>query len=42
MSPVRFAHFYLKNRMQRIKINSEYSSWKETIHHTPQEIKLRK
>ena len=27
MSALRFVHSYLKNRMQRTKINSEYSSW---------------
>ena len=27
MSTLRFVHSYLKNRMQRTKINSEYSFW---------------
>ena len=31
MSAVRFVHSYLKNRMSRTKINSEYSSWKEIM-----------
>ena len=29
MSALRFAHSYLKIRIQRTKINSEYSSWEE-------------
>ena len=29
MSALRFVHSYLKNGMQRTKINSEYSSWEE-------------
>ena len=29
MSALRFVHSYLENRMQRTKINSEYSSWKK-------------
>ena len=29
MSALRFVHSYLKNHMQRTKINSEYSSWKK-------------
>ena len=29
MSALRFVHSYLTNRMQRTKINSEYSSWKK-------------
>ena len=35
MSTLRFVHSYLKNRMQRTKINSEYSSWKEIIFGVP-------
>ena len=31
MSDLRFIHSYLQNRMQRTKINSEHSSWKETM-----------
>ena len=31
MSALRFVHSYLKNRMQRTKINSEYSSWEEIL-----------
>ena len=31
MSALRFVHSYLKNRMQRTKINSEYSSWVEIM-----------
>ena len=30
-SDLRFVHSHLKNRMQRTKINSEYSSWKEIM-----------
>ena len=36
MSALRFVHSYLKNRMQRTKINSEYSSWKEIMFGAPQ------
>ena len=36
MSALRFVHGYLKNRMQRIKINSEYSSWEEIMFVVPQ------
>ena len=36
MSALRFVHSYLKNRMQRTKINSEYSSWEEIIFGVPQ------
>ena len=36
MSALQFVHSYLKNRMQRTKINSEYSSWEETIFGVPQ------
>ena len=31
MSVLRFVHSYLKNRMQRTKINSEYSSWEKIM-----------
>ena len=31
MSALRFVHSYLKNRMQRTRINSEYSSWEEIM-----------
>ena len=31
MSALRFVHSYLKNRMQRTKVNSEYSSWEEIV-----------
>ena len=37
MSALRFAHSYLKNRMQRTRINSEYSSWEEIMFGVPQE-----
>ena len=33
---LRFVHSYLKNRMQRTKINSEYSSWEEIMFGVPQ------
>ena len=36
MSALRFVHSYLKNRMQRTKINSEYSSWEEILFGIPQ------
>ena len=36
MSALRFVHSYLKNRMQRTKINSEYSSWEEILFGVPQ------
>ena len=36
MSALRFIHSYLKNRMQRTKINSEYSSWEEIMFGVPQ------
>ena len=36
MSALRFVHSYLKYRMQRIKINSEYSSWEEILLGVPQ------
>ena len=36
MSTLRFVHSYLKNRMQRTKINSEYSSWEEFMFGVPQ------
>ena len=35
-SDLRFVHSHLKNRMQRTKINSEYSSWKEIMFGFPQ------
>ena len=31
MSALRFVHSCLKNRMQRTKINSKYSSWEEIM-----------
>ena len=37
MLALRFVHSYLKNRMQRTKINSEYSSWEEILFGVPQE-----
>ena len=36
MSALRFVHSYLKNRMQRTKTNSEYSSWEEIMFGVPQ------
>ena len=36
MSALRFLHSYLKNRMQRTKINSEYNSWEEIMFEVPQ------
>ena len=33
-SPRIFAYDYLKNRMQRIKVNGSYSSWKELLWRT--------
>ena len=36
MSALRFIHSYLKSRMQRTKINSEYSSWEEILFGVPQ------
>ena len=36
MSALRFEHSYLKSRMQRTKINSEYSSWEEILFGVPQ------
>ena len=36
MSASRFVHSYLKNRMQRTKINPEYSSWIEIMFGVPQ------
>ena len=36
MSALRFVHSYLKNRMQRTKINSEYSSWGKIMFGVPQ------
>ena len=36
MSALRFVHSYLKNLMQRTKINSEYSSWEEIMFGVPQ------
>ena len=41
MSALRFVHSYLKNRMQRTKVNSEYSSWKEIMFRVPQGSILR-
>ena len=36
MSALRFVHSYLKNCMQKAKINSEYSSWEEIMFGVPQ------
>ena len=36
MSALRFVHSYLANRMQRTKINSEYSYWEEILFGVPQ------
>ena len=36
MSALLFVHSYLKNRMQRTKINSKYSSWEEIMFEVPQ------
>ena len=36
MSALRFEHSYFKNRTQRTKINSEYSSWEEIVFGVPQ------
>ena len=36
MSASGFVHNYLKNRMQRTKINSEYSHWEEILFGVPQ------
>ena len=36
MSALQLVHSYLKNRMQRTKINSEYSSWEEILLGVPQ------
>ena len=36
MSASRFVHSYLENRMQRTKINSEYSSWEDIMFGVPQ------
>ena len=36
MSAWGFVHSYLKNCMQRTKINSEYSSWEEIMFGVPQ------
>ena len=36
MSVLQFVHSYLKNRTQRTKINSEYSSWEEIMFGVPQ------
>ena len=35
-SSLRLIHSYLKERYQRVKINSEYSSWKEILDGVPQ------
>ena len=40
MSAFRFVHSYLKNRMQRTKINPEYSSWEEMMSGVPQRSML--
>ena len=36
MSALRFVYSYLKNRKQRTKINSDYSSWEEILFGVPQ------
>ena len=36
MSALQFEHSYLKNYMQKTKINSEYSSWEEIMFGVPQ------
>ena len=36
MPALRFVHSYPKNRMQRTKINSEYTSWEEIMFGVPQ------
>ena len=36
MSAFQFVHSNLKNRMQRTKINSKYSSWEELMFGVPQ------
>ena len=36
MSALLFVNSYLKNRMQKTKINSEYSSWEEIMFGVPQ------
>ena len=36
MSAMRFVHSYLKNYMQRTKINSEYSYWEEIMFGIPE------
>ena len=33
---MRFVHSYLKNRMQKTKLNSEYSYWEKTMSGVPQ------
>ena len=35
MSAFRFVQSYLKNCMQRAKINSEYSSWEKNVFRVP-------
>ena len=41
MPALRFVHCYLKNRMQRTKINLEYSSWEEIMFGVPHGSTLR-
>ena len=36
LSALRLIHSYLKNRKQRTKINSSYSSWEEILFGVPQ------
>ena len=36
ISALRFVHSYLKNRMQKTKLNSEYIDWEETMSGVPQ------
>ena len=40
MSALQFVHSYLKNRIQRTKINSEYSSWEEIMFGVPRRLIL--
>ena len=35
-SALKFIHDYLKNRMQRTKVNGSYSSWRELLNGVPQ------
>ena len=40
MSALQFVHSYLRNRMQRTKINSDYSSWEEIMFGVPERFTL--